>query len=65
MNDLLSWIGHWPGAVLHVESYNALAVLFTYLFILFTGLFLVKRWPRGIIYALASMLGLLLSVLWY
>ena len=65
MNDLLSRIGHWPGAVLHVESYNALAVLFTYLFILFTGLFLVKRWPRGIVYALASMLGLLLSVLWY
>ena len=39
-------------------------LLFTYLFILFTGLFLVKRWPRGIVYALASMLGLLLSVLW-
>lgn len=63
MNDLLSWIGRWPGAVLHVEGFNALAVLFTYLFILFTGLFLVKRWPRGAVLALASLLGLLLSLL--
>lgn len=63
MNDLLSWIGHWPGAVFHVEVYNALAVLFTYLFILFAGLFLVKRWPRGAVLALASLLGLLLALL--
>lgn len=63
MNDFLAWIGHWPGALLHVEDYNALAVLFTYLFILFTGFFLVKRWPRGIVLALASLLGLLLQFL--
>lgn len=63
MNDFLAWIGHWSGALLHVEGYNALAVLFTYLFILFTGFFLVKRWPRGIVLALASLLGLLLQFL--
>ena len=63
MNDLLSWIGHWPGAVLHVEGYNALAVLFTYLFILFAGLYLVKRWLRGAVLALASLLGLLIALL--
>lgn len=63
MNDLLSCIGCWPGAVLHVEGYNALALLFTYLFILFAGLYLVKRRPRGAVLALASLLGLLLSLL--
>lgn len=61
MNDFLAWIGRLPGAVLHVEGYNALAVLFTYLFILFAGLFLVKRWSRGAVLALTSLLGLLLT----
>lgn len=63
VNDFLAWIGRWPGAVLHVESYNALEVLFTYLFVLFAGLFLVGRWAKGAVLALFSLLALLLAVL--
>ena len=59
----LHHIGQWPGAVVHVEGYPAPAVLFTYLFILFTGLFFIHKWPRGLVYAMASLLGLLLTIL--
>ncbi len=63
LNGILQNIGQWPGAVLHAEGYNALAVLFTYLFILFAGLFLVKKWSRGAVFATASLLGLLVALL--
>ena len=62
MNQALTCIGQWPGAVLHVESYGVLSVLFTYLFILFTGLFVIKKWSRAAIFALASFLGLVVSL---
>lgn len=64
MNTCLAHIGQWPGAVLHVTHYNLLSVLFTYLSILFFGLFLVKKWPRGLVCTLASLFGLLVSFLW-
>lgn len=63
LNQGLTHIGHWPGAVVHVEGYSALAALFTYLLILFAGLFILKKWTRGAVLALASLLGLLLSLL--
>lgn len=63
MNGCLAHISLWPGAVLRVSDYNGFAVLFTYLFILFAGLYVVKRWPRGAVLALASLLGLSLSLL--
>jgi competence protein ComEC len=63
LNRGLTHISHWPGAVVHVEGYTALSALFTYLFILFAGLFILKKWPRGAVFALASLLGLLLSFL--
>ena len=64
MNSCLASIGHWPAAVLHVSDFNFASALFTYLLILFLGLFIIKRWPRGLVLALASLLGLLLSFLW-
>lgn len=63
INDFLVCIGQWPGAVLHVERYNALAALLTYLCILFTGAFLSRRWASGAVLALASLLALLIVVL--
>ena len=63
MNKALEHIGAWPGAVLHTEGYGFGAMLFTYLFILFAGLFAIKKWKRGAVLALASLLGVLLSLL--
>ena len=54
----LKCISHWPGAVLHTTSYNAAAALFTYLFMLFAALFIIKKWHRAAVYALAALLGL-------
>ena len=63
LNLCLSHIGQWPGAVLHVADFNALSLLFTYLLILFVVLFIVKKLPRALIYALASLLALSISLL--
>ena len=62
LNRILSCIAQWPGSVLRVEHFSAFAVLCTYLFILFAGLFAIKKWPRGAILALASLLALLVSL---
>lgn len=59
----LRCISYWPGAVLHTTDYNGVAVFFTYLFMLFAGLFIVKKWPRAVIFALASLLGLVVCFL--
>jgi competence protein ComEC len=63
LNEMLRGIGQWPGAVLHVEGYGLMSMLFSYLFILFAGLFAIKKWKRGALLALASLLGLLLTLL--
>lgn len=63
MNEGLTHIGQWPHAVLHVDGFSALSVLFTYLMILFLGLFVIKKWPRGLILFMAALLGLLLTKL--
>lgn len=63
LNGCLWFIGQWPGATLHVQGYNACAVLFTYLAIFFVCLTVTKRWARGSVFALASLLGLLLILL--
>ena len=63
LNRALTHISNWPGAVLHVDGFNAFSVLSTYLLILFVGLFFLKKWSRGMVLALASLLGLLLSLL--
>lgn len=65
LNEMLRGIGQWPGAVLHVEGYGLMSMLFSYLFILFAGLFAIKKWKRGALLALASLLGLLLSFMPY
>ena len=62
-NGALAHIGQWPCAVLHVENYGVLAVFFTYLFILFAGLYVTRKWNRGAVLALASLLGIVLSLL--
>lgn len=63
MNGWLAGISRWPGAVLYVSGWNGFTVLFAYLIVLFVGLFVIRRWPRGAVFALASLLGLLLSLL--
>lgn len=62
MNQALACIGQWPGSVLHVANYGALSAFFTYLFILFAGLFVFKRWTRAALFALVSLLGLVVSL---
>lgn len=62
-NGILASIARWPHAVLHVAHYNACSVLFTYMLILFLALFFIKKWPRGFVLALASLLGLQVSLL--
>ena len=62
MNQLLLCIGQWPGAVLHVEEFSLPAVLCTYLFILFVGLFAIKKWSRAVVFALSALLGLVLCL---
>ena len=62
MNQLLLCIGQWPGAVLHVEDFSLPAVLCTYLFILFVGLFVIKKWTRAAVWALSALLGLVLCL---
>lgn len=63
MNGILASIAQWPHAVLHVAHYNACSVLFTYMLILFLALFFIKKWPRGFVMSLASLLGLQVSLL--
>ena len=63
LNAALDAIAHWPGAVLHVAGFRLPAVVFLYLFMLFVVLFITRKWSRGLVYALASLLGLLLSLL--
>lgn len=63
INHVLSCIAHWPYATLHVSSYSAIAVLFTYLFILFAVLFLTKKHSRSLLLSLCSLLCLLLVLL--
>lgn len=63
MNGALRCIGGWPGAVLHIAEYSLLSMCFTYLLILFAGLFALEKWKRGAVLALASLLGVLLSLL--
>lgn len=63
MNDILAHISQWPGAVLHADGFNAMSALSLYLLILFVGLFVVKKWPRGFVFALVALLGLLVSFL--
>ena len=62
LNSCLAHIGSWPHAVLHVSSFTLPAVLFTYLLILFLALALIKRWPRGFVWSLLALLGLVLCV---
>lgn len=62
MSNSLSYIAHWPYAVLHAPHYSALSTLLTYLFILFLGLYITKKWPRALIYALATLLTLSVSL---
>lgn len=62
MNHVLLCIGQWPGAVLHVEHFGAFAVLCVYLFILFAGLFIIKKWSRAAVFALAALLGLVVCL---
>ena len=63
INKILWHIGQWPGAVVRVEGYGVVSVLFTYLFILFASLFLINKWKRGAVLAMASLLGIVLSLL--
>jgi len=62
-NGVLSCVGNWPFAVLHIEGFNVGAALFAYLFMLFSALFIIKRWARGVVFALAALLGMLLALL--
>ena len=63
MNTCLEHISQWPGAVLHVSHFSVASVLFTYLLIFFLCLFIIKKWPRAIIYTLAFLLALSISLL--
>ena len=63
INGMLTCVGQWPCAVLRVAGYDALAVLCTYLFIFFAGVYVTRKHPRSAVWALASLLGLLLALL--
>ena len=63
MNQVLLCIGQWPGAVQHVDYFGVLAVLCTYLCILFAGLFVIKKWSRAVIFSLAALLGLVVCLM--
>lgn len=63
MNTCLEHISQWPGAVLQVSQFSIASVLFTYMFILFLCLFLIKKWPRALVYTLVSLLALSISLL--
>lgn len=63
LNICLMHIAQWPGAVLHVLDFNLASVLFVYLLILFLALFIVKKWPRALVYAMIALLGLSVSYL--
>lgn len=62
-NDALANIAQWPGAVIRVDEFGVWKVFFSYLFVLFAGLFVIKKWHRGAVLALASMLFLLMTFL--
>lgn len=62
INACLSHIAQWPGAVLHVGRCNLFTLFFIYLAILFAALFVIKKWPRGLVFFLVALLGLLLSL---
>ena len=62
-NWSIGQISNWRGAVLTIENFSSISALFSYLLILFLGLFLFKKWERGATLALASLLGLILSLL--
>ena len=59
----LACIGRWPYAVLHVGHFSFGAVCFTYLLVGALVLYAVKRWTRGLIVALASLVGVVASFL--
>ena len=63
LNGALCGIGQWPGAVLHVEGFGLLPLLFAYGFILSAGLLVLKKKKRGAMLSLASLLGLLSTLL--
>ena len=63
INGVLIHIGRWPGAVLRVAEFDALAMLCTYLFVFFAGVYTTRKHSRSAVMALASLLGLLLSLL--
>lgn len=58
----LTHIAHWPYAVLHVEQFGGISVFFTYMLIFCLGIFYTKKRPRALVLALASLLGLLVSL---
>ena len=60
VNHVLACITRWPHATLHVSSYSSYAVFFSYLLIFSIILFLTKKYPRALIFALFSLLCLLL-----
>ena len=62
-NEGLACIGRWPYAVLHVGHFPLGAVCFTYLLVGALVLYAVKRWTRGLVVALASLVGVVASFL--
>ena len=63
MNTCLSHIAHLPHAVLHAPHYSALSALLTYFVLIFIIIFITKRHSRALIYALAALLALSVSLI--
>lgn len=62
MNTCLSHIAHLPHAVLHAPHYSAPSALLTYFVLIFIIIFITKRHSRALIYALAALLALSVSL---
>ena len=51
------------GGLAILAGFSVAFLLFTYMLILFLALFFIKKWPRGFVMSLASLLGLQVSLL--
>ena len=63
INTSLSHIAHWPHAVLRTPHFSSLSALLTYTVLFFIITFIIQRRPRALIYALASLLALSVSLM--
>lgn len=63
LTSCLAHIASWPHAVLRVEHFTLVSALASYLLIYTVGQYWTRRYPHSLVYALVSLLALLVSLL--